>query len=67
VMSHTAVVAREVGIPCVVNTKLASRTVATGDLVRVDGARGTIEILSRATESRTMKLSPGHLTGKVNQ
>ncbi|MFE3055774.1 PEP/pyruvate-binding domain-containing protein [Nocardia sp. NPDC059239] len=48
VMSHTAVVARELGIPCVVNTKLASRTVSTGDLVRVDGAKGTIEILARA-------------------
>jgi pyruvate,water dikinase len=48
VMSHTAVVARELGIPCVVNTKMATRTVRTGDLVRIDGARGTVEILQRA-------------------
>jgi phosphohistidine swiveling domain-containing protein len=51
VMSHTAVVARELGIPCVVNTKLASRTISTGDLLRVDGAKGTVEILSRADNS----------------
>jgi pyruvate,water dikinase len=50
-MSHTAVVARELGIPCVVNTKLASRTISTGDLLRVDGAKGTVEILSRADNS----------------
>jgi rifampicin phosphotransferase len=48
VMSHTAVVARELGIPCVVNTKVATRTVRTGDRVRVDGARGVIEVLDRA-------------------
>jgi pyruvate,water dikinase len=47
VMSHTAVVARELGIPCVVNTKLATRAVATGDRIRIDGAKGLVEILQR--------------------
>jgi phosphohistidine swiveling domain-containing protein len=47
VMSHTAIVARELGLPCVVNTKLASKTLQTGDLIRVDGARGTVEVVER--------------------
>jgi pyruvate,water dikinase len=48
VMSHTAIVARELSLPCVVNTKSASKTLRSGDLIRVNGARGTVEILERA-------------------
>jgi pyruvate,water dikinase len=53
VMSHTAVVARELDIPCVVNTKLATRAIATGDRDRgrVDGAAGTVEVLQRVESS----------------
>jgi pyruvate,water dikinase len=47
-LSHAAVVARELGIPCVVNTRDGSRTLRTGDRVRVDGGTGTVEVLSRA-------------------
>ena len=46
-MSHTAVVARELGIPCVVNTGTATRRLATGDRIRLDGTRGTIDVLER--------------------
>jgi pyruvate,water dikinase len=46
-LSHAAVVARELGIPCVVNTGTGSRVLRTGDRVRVDGRAGTVEILSR--------------------
>lgn len=45
-MSHTAVVARELGIPCVVNTRTAMHTLRTGDLIRVDGTAGTVERVS---------------------
>lgn len=48
VMSHTAIVARELSLPCVVNTKFASRALRSGDLIRVNGARGTVEVLERA-------------------
>jgi phosphohistidine swiveling domain-containing protein len=51
VMSHTAVVARELGIPCVVNTKVATRHIRTGDRVRVDGGAGTVELLARGVDS----------------
>jgi pyruvate,water dikinase len=44
-LSHAAVVARELGIPCVVNTGDGSRVLRTGDLIRVDGGTGSVEIL----------------------
>ena len=47
-MSHTAVVARELGIPCAVNTRTATRTLRTGDRIRLDGGTGTVELLERA-------------------
>ena len=50
-MGHGAIVAREVGIPCVVNTRDATRRLRTGDRVRIDGASGAIEILERSGES----------------
>jgi pyruvate,water dikinase len=47
-MSHAAIVARELGIPCVVSTATGSETIRTGDRVRVDGVAGTVQILERA-------------------
>jgi pyruvate,water dikinase len=47
-LSHAAVVARELGIPCVVNTKTGTRALRTGDVCRVDGGTGLVEILRRA-------------------
>ncbi|TFV59414.1 pyruvate, water dikinase [Mycobacterium sp. PS03-16] len=41
-VSHGAVVAREYGLPCVVNTLVATQALATGDRVRVDGDRGVV-------------------------
>jgi pyruvate,water dikinase len=44
-LSHAAIVARELGIPAVVGCGSATTRLRTGDRVRVDGGRGTIEIL----------------------
>lgn len=44
--SHAAIVAREFGVPCVVDTKTASTALEDGQLVRVDGAAGTVTRLS---------------------
>jgi pyruvate,water dikinase len=49
IMSHTAVVARELGIPCVVNTNNATPLLHTGDRIRINGSTGRIEILARHT------------------
>jgi phosphohistidine swiveling domain-containing protein len=48
-LSHAAVVAREVGVPCVVGTGNGTRVLCTGDIVRVDGNEGTVTILKRET------------------
>jgi phosphoenolpyruvate synthase/pyruvate phosphate dikinase len=44
-LSHAAIVARELGIPAVVGCSSATTRLRTGDRVRVDGGRGTVEIL----------------------
>lgn len=46
-VSHGAVVAREYGLPCVVNTLVATQVLRTGDRVRVDGDRGLVTLLSQ--------------------
>ena len=45
ILSHGSIVAREYGIPAVVNAVGATRRIQTGQMIRVDGARGTVEIL----------------------
>ncbi len=44
-MSHAAVVAREFGIPCVVDVHGATRRLPPGALIEVDGTAGTIRVL----------------------
>jgi pyruvate,water dikinase len=47
VLSHGAIIAREYGLPAVVNVGPASRIIQTGQTIRVDGDRGTVTILDR--------------------
>jgi pyruvate,water dikinase len=51
-LSHAGVVARELGLPCVLNTRSGTRSLRTGDRVRVDGTKGTVEILERSWDER---------------
>jgi nucleoside-diphosphate-sugar epimerase/phosphohistidine swiveling domain-containing protein len=44
-MSHAAIVAREFGIPCVVDAHAATQKLPTGVLVEVDGSTGAIRVL----------------------
>ena len=44
-LSHTAVVAREYGIPAVVGTRTGTRAIADGTLIEVDGSEGTVRFL----------------------
>ena len=44
-VSHGAVIAREYGLPCVVNTRQATRFLQTGNRVRLDGDTGTVTLL----------------------
>ncbi|MFM8411398.1 MAG: PEP-utilizing enzyme, partial [Alphaproteobacteria bacterium] len=43
-LSHGAIVARELGIPAVVDVAGATRMLRTGDLVTVDGTTGEISV-----------------------
>jgi phosphohistidine swiveling domain-containing protein len=45
-VSHPAVVAREFGIPAVVGTTNGTRTIKSGDRIRVNGTVGKVEILA---------------------
>ena len=44
-LSHSAVLAREFGIPCVVGVPGLLERVCHGDRVRLDGATGVVELL----------------------
>lgn len=44
-MSHAAIVAREFGVPAVVNTQTATQRLKDGQLVEVDGTAGTVRII----------------------
>jgi pyruvate,water dikinase len=47
-MSHAAIVAREYGMPAVVGCGHATKTIRTGDRLRVDGDSGLVTILEAA-------------------
>ena len=43
VTSHAAIVSRELGIPCVIGTKIATQVFKDGDMVEVDANRGIVK------------------------
>lgn len=45
ITSHPAILSREMGIPCVVNTKLATKTIKDETLLIVDGTKGEVYAL----------------------
>lgn len=55
-LSHAAVVAREYGVPTVVNVKHGSRSISTGDEIEVDGGAGTVRILRSVAEDAEQRV-----------
>jgi pyruvate,water dikinase len=55
--SHAAIVARELGVPCVVGAREATRVLPTGMLVTVDGAAGTVTAGARAPDGAAASLA----------
>lgn len=45
-LSHSAIVSREMGIPCIVSVDGLLRTLKTGDRIIMDGRNGTIKIVN---------------------
>ncbi len=50
-LSHGAVVARELGVPCVVDVRDATRRIRPGQIVRVNGGTGLVEVLDPAAHA----------------
>jgi pyruvate,water dikinase len=49
ITSHAAIVCREYGLPSVTGTGTATSVIKTGDIIRVDGDRGVVTIVERAS------------------
>ncbi|MFA5961566.1 MAG: PEP-utilizing enzyme [Parcubacteria group bacterium] len=47
VLSHAAIVARELGIPCIVGLFGAMKKIKSGDLLKMDADRGTVKIIKK--------------------
>ena len=45
---HAAIVSRELKIPCIIGTKIATQILKDGDLVEVDADNGVIKIVEKA-------------------
>jgi pyruvate,water dikinase len=65
--SHAAIVARELGVPCIVGARTATRVLSPGMIVTVDGSAGTVVSgdgdakppTSSAAMSPTLTTAPG--------
>lgn len=45
-LSHAAVVSRQYGIPCILNTFVGTSEIKTGQRIRIDGTQGAVYILN---------------------
>jgi rifampicin phosphotransferase len=50
-LSHSAIVARELGLPAVISVSSATSILHTGDYVELDGATGQVRVLERAEQN----------------
>jgi phosphohistidine swiveling domain-containing protein len=49
-LSHAAVIGREYGIPAILNLNNATKIIGDGDLIRMNGKTGEVEILEKASK-----------------
>ena len=47
ITSHAAIVSRELNIPCIIGTKIATKVLKDGDLVEVDANKGVVRIIKK--------------------
>jgi phosphohistidine swiveling domain-containing protein len=48
ISSHAAIVSREIGVPCVLATRIATKLFKDGDVVEVDAMKGIVKLIKRA-------------------
>ncbi|MCH7730318.1 phosphoenolpyruvate synthase [Patescibacteria group bacterium] len=63
--SHAAIVSRELGIPCVVGTKEATKRLSDGIVVTVDGTRGNVYLGSKVKIEEKKKAKKKIITRKT--
>jgi phosphohistidine swiveling domain-containing protein len=47
ILCHAAIVSREMGKPCIIGTKIATKVLKDGDIVEVDATNGVVKIIKR--------------------
>ncbi len=62
-LTHAAIAAREYGIPSVVGTWNATHSIGDGDIIRVDGNIGVVEVLRRVGSAPASSIKPGDVLG----
>lgn len=50
ILCHSAIMAREFNLPCIIGTKIATQVLKDGDFVEVDADKGIVKILKRADD-----------------
>ncbi len=45
VLSHASIISRELHIPCIIGTKIATKVLKDGDIVEVDAIKGVVKII----------------------
>jgi phosphoenolpyruvate synthase/pyruvate phosphate dikinase len=44
-LCHAAIISRELGLPCITGTKIATKIIKDGDLLELDGEKGEVRII----------------------
>ena len=55
-LSHTAIISRELGVPSIVGVKDLTEIIHTGDQIRMNGDNGKIEIIRRGAADEAHKV-----------
>ncbi len=64
--SHGAILARELGIPAIVNAKNATKIIKTGDDLLISGDQGKIYILNQINQTHKEKTSNLEINPEIN-
>ncbi len=63
-LAHGSIVAREYGIPAVMGTGVATKRIENGELIRVDGNRGTVTLVDRIDPQEDERLQAQQMAEK---
>ncbi|TSC53383.1 MAG: pyruvate, water dikinase, partial [Parcubacteria group bacterium LiPW_39] len=58
ILCHAAIISREMEIPCIINTKIATKVLKDGDLVEVDAEKGIVKKINRTKDNKILPDPP---------